>query len=212
MPAPADVSAVKDKLTVWTDGKKHFVALAFTTDSDSPVFWSATARTSTGCASSAAAPKAATTISRSSTASSGSRASTRPTRPASTSEGRQGRGRGAGPVRRAQDRRSSRCRAAEAKAIVDGAKFYKSRWNRYAYALARDNTGKYYYVDNQREPEDSKNFRLWAGNKGAHEAAEDDQRRQRLRGRHLRHQERRSCAWCSTSTRRPGCRARRRRS
>ena len=56
---------------------------------------------------------------------------------------------------------------AEAKAIIAGAKFYKARWNHHAYALARDNTGKYYYVDNLREPEHSKNFRLWAGLKGA---------------------------------------------
>ena len=52
-------------------------------------------------------------------------------------------------------------------ALVDGAKFYKPRWNHYAYALARDNTGNYYYVDNVREPEHAKNFRLWAGMKGA---------------------------------------------
>ena len=57
--------------------------------------------------------------------------------------------------------------AAEAKAVVAGAKFYKTRWNHFAYSLARDNTGKYYYVDNLREPEHAKNFRLWAGMKGA---------------------------------------------
>src|SRR5262249_41586731 len=44
--------------------------------------------------------------------------------------------------------------------------FYKSRWNHYAYALARDTTGKYYFVDNLREPENSKVFRLFAGAKG----------------------------------------------
>ncbi|HEY1586860.1 MAG TPA: hypothetical protein VGH63_14300, partial [Polyangia bacterium] len=56
---------------------------------------------------------------------------------------------------------------AEATALVAGAKFYKPRWNHFAYSLARDNTGRYYYVDNVREPEHSKNFRLWAGMKGA---------------------------------------------
>jgi len=50
--------------------------------------------------------------------------------------------------------------------VVDNAKFYKSRWKRMAYALARDNTGKYYYVDKLREPENNKNFRLWVGPKG----------------------------------------------
>ena len=40
-PTPADISDVKDKLTVWTDGKKHYLALQLTTDTDTPVFWSA---------------------------------------------------------------------------------------------------------------------------------------------------------------------------
>src|SRR5260370_8746992 len=40
MPAAADISAVKDKLTVWSDGKKHFIAWVLTTNSDSPIFWS----------------------------------------------------------------------------------------------------------------------------------------------------------------------------
>src|SRR5262249_6631262 len=40
-PVTADVTDVKGKLTVWTDGKKHFLALALTANSDSPVFWSA---------------------------------------------------------------------------------------------------------------------------------------------------------------------------
>ena len=55
----------------------------------------------------------------------------------------------------------------EAKKILDGAKFYKPRWKRQAYALARDNTGKYYYVDRAREPEGNKQFRLFAGVKGS---------------------------------------------
>jgi hypothetical protein len=60
--------------------------------------------------------------------------------------------------------------AADATKLVDAAKFYKSRWKRMAYALARDNTGKYYYVDKLREPENNKNFRLWVGPKGAMKA------------------------------------------
>jgi hypothetical protein len=56
---------------------------------------------------------------------------------------------------------------AEAKALLDGAKFKKPRWTHRAYALARDNTGKYFFVDRLREPEDSKSFRVWAGLKGA---------------------------------------------
>jgi hypothetical protein len=56
---------------------------------------------------------------------------------------------------------------AEAAKILDGAKFFKTRWKRQAYALARDNTGKYYYVDRMREPEGNKNFRLYVGPKGS---------------------------------------------
>jgi hypothetical protein len=56
---------------------------------------------------------------------------------------------------------------AEKKALLDGAKFFQPRWTHKAYALARDNTGKYFYVDKAREPPDSKVFRVWAGQKGA---------------------------------------------
>jgi hypothetical protein len=56
---------------------------------------------------------------------------------------------------------------AEAQKIIEGAKFYKTRWKRQAYALARDNTGTYYYVDRMREPEGNKNFRLFVGPKGS---------------------------------------------
>jgi len=54
---------------------------------------------------------------------------------------------------------------AKAKAILDGASFHAPRWQRRAYALARDETGTYYYVDRARE-EDVKDFRLWAGPRG----------------------------------------------
>ena len=56
---------------------------------------------------------------------------------------------------------------AEAQKILDSAKFMKTRWKRKAYALARDNSGNYYYVDRMREPEDSKDFRIFRGPKGA---------------------------------------------
>jgi hypothetical protein len=56
---------------------------------------------------------------------------------------------------------------AEAKNVLDGAKFYKPRWKRQAYLLARDNKGRYYYVDRMREPEGNKNFRLFVGPKGS---------------------------------------------
>jgi hypothetical protein len=55
----------------------------------------------------------------------------------------------------------------EAKKLLDGAKFEPPRWKRQAYALARDQTGRYYYVDRMREPEGNKAFRLFAGLRGA---------------------------------------------
>ena len=39
-PPPADITAVKDKLVAFTDGKQHYVVMALTTNTDSPVFWS----------------------------------------------------------------------------------------------------------------------------------------------------------------------------
>jgi hypothetical protein len=54
----------------------------------------------------------------------------------------------------------------EIKSMVKSAKFVKPRWKHQAYAVARDNTGKYYYVDRQREPEGNKNFRLFSGPRG----------------------------------------------
>jgi hypothetical protein len=51
--------------------------------------------------------------------------------------------------------------------LIAGAAFHEPRWQRYSYALARDDTGRYYYVDNVREPEGSKRFRLFSGPRGA---------------------------------------------
>jgi hypothetical protein len=50
--------------------------------------------------------------------------------------------------------------------LLDEAKFYQPLWKYRAYALARDDKGVYYYVDRPREPENSKAFRLFAGPRG----------------------------------------------
>jgi hypothetical protein len=55
---------------------------------------------------------------------------------------------------------------AEAKGILAAAKFFTPRWKHKAHALARDDRGVYYYVDQAREPADSKVFRLFSGPKG----------------------------------------------
>jgi hypothetical protein len=56
---------------------------------------------------------------------------------------------------------------AEAAALIAGATFRAPLWRFRAFALARDDRGTYYYVDRQREPEDSLSFRLYAGPRGA---------------------------------------------
>lgn len=55
---------------------------------------------------------------------------------------------------------------ADAKAMIGAAAFFPARWQHRAYALARDDKGNYYYVDKLREPENNKAFRLYAGLKG----------------------------------------------
>ena len=49
-----------------------------------------------------------------------------------------------------------------AQALLASATFRPPRWTRRAYALARDETGNYYYVDRSRE-DGQLDFRLWAG-------------------------------------------------
>jgi hypothetical protein len=53
----------------------------------------------------------------------------------------------------------------KAQAIVASAAFRPPRWKRRAYALARDESGTYYYVDRSRE-EEVKDFHLYAGPRG----------------------------------------------
>ena len=55
---------------------------------------------------------------------------------------------------------------AEANAMISGAKFLHALWKRQSYALARDEKARYYYVDRAREPEGNTNFRLYVGPKG----------------------------------------------
>jgi hypothetical protein len=54
---------------------------------------------------------------------------------------------------------------ADTKTLLAGAQFLKPRWKYRAYALARDDSGRYFYVDKPREPENSKAFRLYMGKK-----------------------------------------------
>ena len=50
--------------------------------------------------------------------------------------------------------------------MLGKARFLGPRWTHKAYALARNDQGKYYYVDRIRDPEDSRIFRLFVGVRG----------------------------------------------
>jgi hypothetical protein len=50
--------------------------------------------------------------------------------------------------------------------LLAGAKFYAPLWKYSPYALARDQKGFYYYVDRPRDPPNNKAFRLFAGTRG----------------------------------------------
>ncbi|MGZ3446205.1 MAG: hypothetical protein ACXWLG_12430 [Myxococcaceae bacterium] len=54
----------------------------------------------------------------------------------------------------------------KAKALLAGAKFHPPLWKYRAYALARDDSGTYYYVDRRRE-DGSMEFRLYSGPRGS---------------------------------------------
>ena len=60
---------------------------------------------------------------------------------------------------------------AQAKGTLEGATFFKSRWTRTPYALARDEKGTYYFVDHLRDDENrgdhKRDFRLFVGQRGA---------------------------------------------
>lgn len=55
---------------------------------------------------------------------------------------------------------------AEAKSLFAKTKTLGPRWARMGHALARDDDGNYYYVDQDREPEGNNNFHLYVGPKG----------------------------------------------
>jgi hypothetical protein len=56
---------------------------------------------------------------------------------------------------------------ADAKKVLDTASFRKFFWKRQAQALARDDSGNYYYVDRMRDEQGGKGHRIFAGPKGA---------------------------------------------
>lgn len=55
---------------------------------------------------------------------------------------------------------------ADARKVLDTASFRKPLWKRQAQALARDDSGNYYYVDRMRDEHGGKGHRIFAGPKG----------------------------------------------
>ena len=55
---------------------------------------------------------------------------------------------------------------ADSKKVLDTAKFLKPFWKRQAQALARDDSGNYYYVDRMQDDYGGKGHRIFAGMKG----------------------------------------------
>ncbi len=62
--------------------------------------------------------------------------------------------------------------AAAAKKLLAKAKLFKPRWRRMGFAIARDDAGTYYFVDRLREPDDTRDFRLYVGTRGKVRAIE----------------------------------------
>jgi hypothetical protein len=163
--AAADVTAVRDKLVVFTDGKKHYLALVLTHSSDSPIFWSSDGvtfyRQRTTSGSSDGLDDDLKRLDRNFWEPRGGGFSSEAGF-SYVAEGKQ-------MTMQCQSRHTplTRLESAAATVLLAAASFKEPRWGRYAYALARDNAGRYYYVDNVREPEGAKRFRLFAGMRGA---------------------------------------------
>lgn len=51
--------------------------------------------------------------------------------------------------------------------LLQRAKIFDVRWQRFAHAIARDEDGNYFYVDRARTPEDSTDYRVFMGPRGA---------------------------------------------
>ncbi len=65
-----------------------------------------------------------------------------------------------------------RVSAEDAKKILSKAKLLKPRWRRRGIALARDDSGSYYFVDRLREPNDTRDYRLYVGPRGKAQGSE----------------------------------------
>jgi hypothetical protein len=157
---PSDISAVKDKLVIWSDGKKHFIAMVMTSATGSPIFWSSDGQSFYE-------------LRLRSGASDGYDDDLKRLDRNFWEPRQRGGEAGLDYTKESQQlvvecgaRKTPMEKLDEPQKIIGAARFWKPRWPRYAYALARDDTGRYFYIDNVREPDGAKSFRLFVGPKG----------------------------------------------
>jgi hypothetical protein len=157
-PAPVDVAAVRDRMQVLGDGRGHYVALLpfaagadrdHTYYGDGKRFYALRVGTSSSSGREAFAlsfwdPRFRDGVSRE----------------VRLRDGRYSVSCGA------RDTEMKALPAAEAAPLLAGASFFAPLWRWKAYALSRDERGNYYYVDRQRDPPDSRSFRIYAGQRG----------------------------------------------
>jgi hypothetical protein len=154
--APADVSAVKDKLKILTDGKRHYVAVVPFGPSEHLYYGDGSAffaQRVFGSSSSGAESFDFTFW-----------------EPRVKARYQASFGFRDGKFQVQCEERKTELTPLpdeEARAMLAKARFFAPRWRHRAHALARDELGTYFYVDRQREPEDSKSFRIFSGPKGS---------------------------------------------
>jgi hypothetical protein len=154
--APLDLSEIKDKLILLTDGKQHFVAVVPFGDFSSHLYYGDGKRFYAQRVGSGS--------------SEGTEAWDRTfwePRVTALWQGGVGLRKGKYAVQ-CGDRVTElkQVDAEEQAKMLAAASFFAPLWNHRAYALARDNKGIYYFVDRLREPENNKSFRLFAGPRG----------------------------------------------
>ena len=162
-PLPEDASEIKRPLKVVTDGKQHYLAFPSTDSWRGPAYWSADGKTFYRLRSSGGSAEGQKSFDINLWE---PRVSVRG-HPAGFSfrDGKYAVACGEKTVE------VEPVAEAEAKALTDAAQFFKFRWRRMPYRLARDEKGTYYFVDHLREDERSvrarRDYRLYVGPRGA---------------------------------------------
>lgn len=153
----AEITGVKDKLRVFSDGKKHYIALV-PFEYSGPNFFYGDGTTFWQQRSFGGGRDAETSFSRSFW-------DPRAKAPADSMFHYQN----GKYALRCSERETAFTPLpdAEGAKMIASSKFLRPRWKHQSYWLARDSKAHYYYVDRMREPEGNKSFRLFVGPKGS---------------------------------------------